>query len=271
MRNEVKQNPPLPVVGKQIVLQLPYKGESALRLSANVLRRVILGLGWAVLSAAPGVPAAGAAPAFRPLTNGEKLTYKLIWPSGVSLGEAVMEASPSGAETHFQVTVEINLPQYALRHSSSSVAAGEALCSLRFHQETGEGAKKWWEESVEFDQAAHEVHRTRDGQSTTASIAACAQDPLTFIYYFRSRLAEGKPPDSGTLYRGENFNVRVRKAGTETVAFRGQQRTAEKYVVTFPSQNQEMTIELWISTDAERVPVRIRVPSPLAVFTAELE
>ncbi|OFW06747.1 MAG: hypothetical protein A3G20_05310 [Acidobacteria bacterium RIFCSPLOWO2_12_FULL_59_11] len=189
----------------------------------------------------------------------------------MSLGEAFMEASPSGAETHFQVTVEINLPQYALRHSSSSVATGVGLCSLRFRQETGEGAKKWWEESGEFDQAAHEAHWTRNGQTTTASIAACAQDPLTFLYYFRSRLAEGKPPDSGTLFRGGDFNVRVRAAGAETVAFRGQQRAAEKYVVTFPSQNQELTIELWISTDAERVPVRIRVPSPLAVFTAELE
>ena len=262
---------PLPVVGKQNVLQLPYKGEAALRLIGKVFWLGTLGLLAAALFPPPGVRAQNSTAAFRPLAKGEKLTYKLLWPSGVSLGEAVMESSPSGAETHFQVTVEISLPQYALRHSSSSAATGEALCSLRFHQETGEGAKKWWEESVEFNQAAHEAHRTRDGQTTTASIAACAQDPLTFIYYFRSRLAEGKPPDSGTLYRGENFNVRVRAAGTETVAFRGQQRATEKYVATFPSQNQEVTIDLWISTDAERVPVRMRVPSPLAVFTAELE
>ncbi|MBI1956280.1 MAG: DUF3108 domain-containing protein [Acidobacteria bacterium] len=237
----------------------------------KIIRHGALGLLATAWLPPPGVRAQNTTAAFRPLAHGEKLTYKILWPSGIRLGEAILEASPSGAETHFQVTVEVSLPQYALRHITSSAAAGEGLCSLRFHQETGEGAKKWWEESVEFDQAAHEAHRTRDGQTTTASIAACAQDPLTFIYYFRSRLAEGKPLDSGTLYRGGNFNVRVRAAGAATVAFRGQQRAAEKYVVTYPSQNQEMTIELWISTDAERVPVRIRVPSPLAVFTAELE
>lgn len=242
-----------------------------MRPSKKILPKGVLGLAWALLCFLPGVRAASAAPAFRPLISGEKLTYRLLWPSGVSLGEAFLEASPAGAETHFQMTVEINLPQYPLRHTSSSVAAGEGLCSLRFRQETAGGGKKWAEESIEFDQAAHQAHWTRNGQTTTASIAECAQDPLTFIYFFRSRLAEGKPLDLQTLYRGGNFNVNVKKAGIETVAVRGQPRQTEKFVVTYPGPDQEMTFELWIATDAERLPVRLRVPSPLAVFTAELE
>ena len=206
-----------------------------------------------------------------PLTSGEKLTYRLLWPSGVSLGEAFLEAAPSGTETHFQITVEIDLPQYALRHVSSSVAAGDGLCSLRFRQETAGGGKKWAEESIEFDQAARQAHWTRNGQTTTASIAECAQDPLTFIYYLRSRLAEGQPLDSQTLYRGKEFNVRVRAAGAETVEVRGQPRPAEKFVISYPGSDAETTFEVWISTDAERLPLRLRVPSPLAAFTAELE
>ncbi|MBI4460204.1 MAG: DUF3108 domain-containing protein [Acidobacteria bacterium] len=217
-----------------------------------------------------GLPQAQAA-AFRPLTQGEKLTYRLLWPSGLNLGEAVLEATPSGQETHFRMTVEISLPQFAIRNSTASVAAGEGLCSVRFREETGDGTKQWWEESVEFDQAAHEARRTRNGETNTASIAECAQDPVTFLYYFRSRLAEGKPLETGTLFRGGSFEVRVRAAGTETVEFRGQSRPAEKFVVSYPSQGQEMSFELWVSTDAERVPVRMRVPSPLAVFTAELQ
>ncbi|MBI3894572.1 MAG: DUF3108 domain-containing protein [Acidobacteria bacterium] len=229
-------------------------------------------VGWVILlGASSGDPVARAAPSFSPLTSGERLTYRLLWPSGLNLGEAILEASPSATETHFQMTVEISLPQYVLRHSSSSVAAGEGLCSLQFREDVDDGTKKWWEETIEFDQVAHEAHRTRNGQTTTDSIPECAQDPITFLYYFRSRLAEGKPSDSGTLYRGGSFTVRVRAAGSETVPFRGQQRPTEKFVVTYPSQNQEMTFELWLSTDAERLPLRMRVPSPLAVFTAELQ
>ena len=196
--------------------------------------------------------------------------YKLLWPSGLSLGEAVIAASSTGKEIHLTVTVEAELPQHNVRYSFSSTATEEKLCSLHFQQEINEGRRKW-EESIEFDQQNRQARRTRSGQTTTLSVPECARDPLTFLYYFRSQLAATKPFDSGTFHLGANFDVRFEFTGRGTETLGGRQHGVEKFRVTYTGPSAKKTLELWVLTDAARQPALVRVPFPLAVFTAELQ
>ncbi|MCZ6751165.1 MAG: DUF3108 domain-containing protein [Acidobacteria bacterium] len=224
--------------------------------------------------AVAGMPSAAAAEEgeapFSLFDEEESLTYRLLWPSGVMLGEAVLRGSFSGDNLHFQLTVEAGLPQYNISYSSSSVATKDGLCSLQFQGNTRRGSKAL-DESIEFDPTAHLARRTRGNQTTSASIPECARDPLTFLYYFRNQLALGKTLDSGTFHLGANFSLQIEAAGPETVDAGGRQWPAEKYRVTYRGPNSERTVELWISTDATPKPVRVRVAFPLAVFSAELE
>ena len=211
----------------------------------------------------------GAAP-FLLFDEQESLTYRLLWPSGLTLGEAVLRGSFSGEELHFQFTLETGLPQYNISHSSSSVATKDGLCSLQFQGKTRWGSTDSGE-TIEFDQTTHLARRSRENQTTTASIPECARDPLAFLYYFRNQLALGNTLDSGTFHWGANFSLQIESAGPETVKAGGRQWPAEKYMVTYRGPNSGRTVELWISTDATPKPVRVRVAFPLAVFSAEME
>ena len=118
----------------------------------NNLKRVTVCMAACLLSIALGSARAQAAD-FAPFEGGERLVYRLLWPSGIPMGEAVFEVSSQGNELHFQATVEVRLPQYRFNSMFSAVAAREGLCSLQFHQKLEEESRSS-EEFMEFDQTA---------------------------------------------------------------------------------------------------------------------
>jgi len=212
----------------------------------------------------------GAAAEFPPFESGERLVYRLLWPSGIPLGEAVFEVSRQDKELHFDLTLDARLPQYSVRYHFSSVATQEGLCSLRYQQTMKDGPRTA-EETIEFDQAAHQAKRTGGRQPGSVEIPACARDPLTFIYYTRSRLAAGQPAESGSVHLGRNVTVQLAVSGAETVSVIGTPRATEKLQVSIPRGNSQRTLEVWFAPDAMRTPLRIAVPTTLAEFRAELE
>jgi hypothetical protein len=239
----------------------------------NLLLAVLLGAGaqgGGPLADKPLLGAEGPGAPLPGFASGETLRYKLFWPGGFSLGEAVLAITPSEKELRFELTVEADLPTHNIVDSFTSVATRETLCSSKFQRKSREGAKAS-EESVEFDQKAHQARRTRGGQTAAFPIPECARDPLTFLYYFRSQIAAGAPINSATFYVGSGYGLEIRPAGAETVRVGGRERQAEKYFVTYRGPNSEKTFELWISTDSRRELVLFRVPFPLAVFSAELQ
>ena len=201
---------------------------------------------------------------------GEALRYKLIWPSGVSLGEALLAVSPADNGVRFELSVEADLPIHNIIDSLTSVATPDALCSLQSQKKIQEGAKKT-AESIEFDQKAHQARRTSGGQTASFPIPDCARDPLTFLYYFRSQLAAGSPANLHTFYSVTGHSLEVKALGPETVSAGGRRRPADKYFVTYHRPNSAVTFEVWFSEDARREPLLIRLSTTLAVFSAELQ
>ena len=231
----------------------------------------------AVLLGDPGVPVPEVRAAPVPMaqaqdfSNGEVLRLRLLWPSSMGLGEAVLTATPVNPnQMRFEATVDVDLPVRRISASLTSLATRDELCSLRFERKGMEGTRTS-EELLEFDQEAHLASRTSGGVTTSIPIASCARDPLAFVYYFRRQLAAGKAVSTSTFYAGSGVSLEIKAAGPETVSAGGRQRPAEKYLVTYRGPRSGKTFELWVSTEPHREPVRVRIPFPLAIFSAELQ
>ena len=234
-------------------------------------KRLSLILGFLlILAGAFPLPAQQAEVQLPASLRGEKLVYRLRWPSGVNLGEAVFQVASSGDQVQFRLDVEAQLPQYNLRDSFFSTATSKGLCSLQFRQEIKEGTRVW-EETIEFDRENRQARRTRGGQTFTATVPVCAREPLVFLYLVRSQLIAGKLPPSGVVHLAADYDVRIAAAGKERVTVRGQSRDSQKYVVTYSGPNRQKTFEIWFSTDTARQPLLVRIPFPIGVLSAELE
>ena len=216
-----------------------------------------------------GLDAQGTEGVWPPWERGERRVYQLLWPSGVSLGEAVLEASSDGEEIHLQATVEAKLPQHDVHYVFSAVATQE-LCSLRFQQQISEGSRAW-EESFEFDPVTRQVRRTRNGQSSVTTVPECPRDPLTFLYYFRGQLASGKTPGMEELFLGTTIPLRSEAVAPETVKLGSREWEGDRFLVTYTPPGGEKFFEVWVHPGSARVPVGAKVPLALAIFAAELQ
>ena len=234
------------------------------------LHRAAVCILQACLLAVLAIPAQAQAADFAPFESGERLVYRLLWPSGIPHGEAIFEVSLQGDDLRFQAAVEASLPQYRFSGLFSAVATRNGLCSRQFHQKIQEGSKTT-EKSLEFDQAARQVRRIQDRDSTTAVVPECARDPLTFLYYVRSRMAEGQPVDWDSMHYDRQIALRLGQGESGTLSLGGLSRQGEKFVIRFPTRGGERALEVWFSTDAARTPLQFTVPTTLADFKAELE
>ena len=233
---------------------------------------LLLALGAAFL------PVLGAAEeaSFPPVAQGERLALRLLWPSGVSLGEAILRATPSGNRLRLELTVEATMPQSNINDAFVSVVQAEDLCSLLLQQKIQEGTRTL-EERVEFDPQSGQAVRTIGGRTETLSLAPCARDPLALFYYFRRELAAGRTPTSGKFFFGRNFSLRIEAAGEETVTAGGARLPSEKFVLTYSAADtaspnpSSMTFEFWIAKDPARRLLRLSLPLALGTFAAELE
>src|SRR5687767_15080369 len=131
----------------------------------------------AVLFAAPALAQTGF-----PFQN-ETLRYSINWPSGLSLGDAVMTAHKGEAGWSFDVTVDAGVPGFAIKDKYKSATEGD-LCSMQLDRDISHGNKKSSERTT-FDQKKATAHRKTtvppNGGSSDFDIPSCARDALAFV------------------------------------------------------------------------------------------
>ena len=209
-----------------------------------------------------------------PVASGERLIYNLLWPSGLSLGEAVVQASRAGKEIHLEASVIADLPQHHVNYTFTAVA-DEQLCSLRFRQRLREGTHSW-DETLEFDQEKHLVRSTKAGKVSERPIPNCARDPLTLLYHFRRQLAFkqlpiGTPEAVGAFHLDADYSVRYEAITPETVKLGTKSWEGDRFLITYAGPEGRDSLEVWIRTETSRTPVAVRMSFPLAIFSAELQ
>ncbi len=110
-----------------------------------------------------------------------------------------------------------------------------------------------------------------DGGETTFTIPSCARDALTYVYYARRELGQGRVPHAQDVFFGgailgkDGLHRRAehRAEGKATVV-------TDHLVISVKGPKSDFSFEVFYARDAARTPLEIRIPAPAGTLTAEL-
>jgi len=204
----------------------------------------------------------------------EQLTYSINWPSGLSLGESHLSAassksSDSPTRLHLEFQVDAAVPGFQVMDRYQSNATPD-YCSVDLEKNTLHGKKKV-EEKTTFDQQAGTASReTGGGGKSEVQISSCGRDALTYLYYVRHELGQGRLPAAQTVYFGAPYQVRLEFAGTQAIRMGDKNVEADRLKASAKGPSSEISFEIFFLKDTGRTPALVRVPLSLATFTMEL-
>ncbi len=220
---------------------------------------------WCGAQAAPEGPSAPP-----PFKNGERLHYEVVWPSGLSLGEADFVANSSQAGWDFKAIISADLPTLKVRDEYRS-HTDPNLCSLTFEKEAKHGAEEW-REKVELNQSESTAHREtmEGGGESDFAIPPCGRDALAFLYFMRLNLAEGRIPPPDDIVFGGLYQISVTYVETRQVEISGAMRDADRILVDVTGPNSQHSFEVFFGKDEARTPLIVKVPFDLGTFSLKL-
>ncbi len=217
-----------------------------------------------------------AAPPVAPASFGnEQLNYSLVWPSGLTLGEATMTASSSSAgadarpQLHFQFDLDGSIPGFSVADRYHSNASPE-FCSAEFSRDIAHGSKKADDKTTFNPQNGTATRRTGAGGSAEFQISQCGRDALAYLYYVRHELSEGRVPPIETVYWGAPYDIHLELSGSETIHVADKSMDADRYTVSVRGPSSSLSFEILFLRDPARTPALVRVPLALGTFSMQL-
>jgi hypothetical protein len=220
----------------------------------------------------------------RPFGPGETLRFELKW-SFIKAGEATLEVLPRTTvdgvpARHFRLTARTTsfLDRiYKVRDRIESFTDAEMTHSLHYRKHQREG-KTHRNIVVTFDWDQKQAHYTNFGKARDPlTLQPGTFDPLSAFYYVRlfdpsvSRTIERPVTDGKKSVIG-----RATYVGRETIEVNG--RTFKTFLLEPEIQHiggvfeksDDARIQIWITADARRIPVRIRSKVIVGSFIGEL-
>ena len=202
----------------------------------------------------------------------ETLRYNINWPSGLSLGEAVMSARKGEAGWSFDVSLDAAVPGFAIRDKYKSVTEGD-LCSTQLDREISHGNKKTSERTT-FDQKKGTANRKTtlptNGGSSDFDISACGRDALAFVYFARREMGQGRVAPAQKVFLGAGYSVKMDYTGARDIRVGDKMATTDHVVVSGKGPKSEFTAEVYFARDAARTPVSIKIPVTVGTLSLEL-
>jgi hypothetical protein len=226
-------------------------------------------------SAAQNVPAKPVAPkSVQPALTGfpftnESLAYTVTWPSGLSLGEGHLSATAQNGGWKFDLSLDAGIPGFVVKDTFRASSSAD-LCSSTFVKDSVHGARKN-SEAVTIDAAAGTATRhSTSGGISTVSVPDCARDALTYLFYARRELGQGRVPPSQDVIFGASYNISLEYAGAETITVSDKSLLTDKMLCHVKGPASDFRFEAYFDRDPARTPVAIRVPLPIGKFSLEL-
>jgi hypothetical protein len=214
----------------------------------------------------------------RPFDAGEQLTYVIRY-RGLAAGigclkteELAASAMPAGRSVLQLVSTARSLPLFAMFHRvddrSESWFDLDRLRPLRFEQRLVDGDFRR-DTRLVFDQ---ETGTVSDGGAVRLA-GTDVQDPLSALYYFRTReLVPGRDAWIRIWSGGRSWPARVRVGARETVSVKAGDFECLKVEpeMGFAGLFRPAPVTVWLSDDARRLPVRLVIRAAGGEMTAEL-
>ena len=215
-------------------------------------------------------PLAAAAPenAIFPFTE-ENLNYTVNWPSGLSLGEAHLHAYKAPEGWQFDLSLDAAVPGFKVSDRYHAMASPR-LCSLEFQRDTTHG-KRRSQEKTTFDFKKSIAKRaTVGGGKSEFPISACPRDALSYLFFARSELGQGRVPPDQQVLEGAAYQVRMEYGGTQPVKVGDKSQQADRVQISVKGPNSDVSFEVFFARDKARTPLVIRCPFSLGMFSLEL-
>jgi hypothetical protein len=209
-----------------------------------------------------------------PAFDGEKLIYNVNWPSGLSLGEAYMNASRTSGQDaapvwQFEFQIDAAIPGFAVTDHYRSVASAD-LCSVEFEKNLAHGKRKAREKTVFNQQTGMATRQTIGGGKSEISAGMCGRDALAFLYYVRRELAQGRLPAPQRVLSGAAYQISMQYGGTQMVRTGDSRVEADRLSIAGKGPASAFSFEALFARDATRTPVLIKVPLAMGMFSMEL-
>jgi hypothetical protein len=204
-----------------------------------------------------------------PFTN-ESLTYSVNWPSGLTLGDAHLSATGISTGWRFELSLDASVPGFAVKDTYASTASAE-LCSATFSKDLSHGSRKG-SEKVTIDKETSTATRTPANGVGSSKIAVpdCVHDALTFLFYARRELGQGRVPPAQEIIFGAIYNSSLQYAGAETIQVGEKRVLTDKVVCHIRGPASDVQFDAYFDRDAARTPLSVRVPLPIGKFSLEI-
>ena len=145
------------------------------------------------------------------------------------------------------------------------------ICVRQRSTKTSRTARERSHERIEFDDHAGVARReTVGGGKSDIPISQCARDALTFLYFARRELGQGRVPPPEDVVFGAKYQVRLEYTGEQTIKVGNKPSVTDRVVVTVKGPASETSFEMFFARDPARTPLLIRVPLSLGMFSMEL-
>jgi len=196
----------------------------------------------------------------------ETLPFSVNWPTGVSLGQGSMQARRiEGGRWEFSLSLDASVPALTIADRYKSIATAD-LCSVEFQRESIHGNKKS-SETVTFAPDKSSAHRaTNGGGSSDFHVPDCAKDALTFLYFPRREMGQGRVPPASTIVVGGPYEIRLEYKGEEPI----KSAVSDRLAVSVRGPSSNVSLDLLLARDPARSPLSTRMPLPLGTFSLEL-
>ncbi|KPJ79021.1 MAG: hypothetical protein AMJ54_00775 [Deltaproteobacteria bacterium SG8_13] len=241
---------------------------------------------WAAVVSADSRPAA--------FVPGEKLMFDLKW-GFIPAGQAVLEVRPMKmvkgvASYHFVMQAKTNAfidSIYRYRSRVDAFADRQLTHSLQYRKKTELGAKTR-EDTVHFNWDLNEARFNRTGkypgekpeiqtEQRRIPLMPGAFDPLSVFYYTRQlEVGPGAPVErpvsdgrkcvmaTAMILKRENIRINGKVYDTYLV------EPDLKHVGGVFEKSKDAKIQLWVTADERRIPVKIKSKVIVGYFTGEL-
>jgi Protein of unknown function (DUF3108) len=205
-----------------------------------------------------------------PFQPGEKLTYAISWSNLIQAGTAVMEVSEekkADGEILYRLISTAHSSRllskfYTVSDTIESVFDTKNLRPVSFRLDQSHGKRKKKREMT-FNYKEDMVTVFSDGQQSAYPVPADIQDPLSSLYYVRTKqdFIIGKPIIVNVHEDDRNWAVEVYVLGKEKLKTPFGEintikvKTYPKYEGVFQNKGE---IYIWLTDDARKIPVLMK-------------
>jgi len=202
----------------------------------------------------------------------ETLRYNVNWPSGLSLGEAVFAARHTTAGWSFELTLDAAVPGFAIADKYGAAATSE-LCSTEFMRRTSHGTKQT-SEKTSFDHRKGTAHRATlipaNGGETDFDSPPCPRDALSFVYFVRKEMGQGRVAPAQRVFFGSAYNISLQYTGAMNITSGDKQVLTDHVAATVKGPKANITFEIFFARDAARTPLQIKIPLSVGAISVDL-